>query len=114
MSPLFVVSIIDILISPDQMQLMMVKFPPSQIFSNSWSNLCVGRDIFFTNILMHSLMRGHCPHCCLHVVGCGGVVPFFFFFFFFWMSSYMSGDDLRLKFVLQYTLTKFLDSHKWV
>ena len=71
-----------------------------KLFSNSWFNLCVGRDIFFNNT----------P--CMHWEG-----SCWFLFCFCFFSSCIVGGKIRLKFVLcglQCNLTEFLDSHKWV
>ena len=38
----------------------------SKIFSNSWSLLCVGRDIFFNNTPMHSFMGEVTVHTAPH------------------------------------------------
>ena len=48
MSPVFLVSVSDFLMSPAlDTAHGGVDFPPN--ISNSWSNLCVGRDIFLTD-----------------------------------------------------------------
>ena len=95
MSPVFLVSVIDFIMSSalDTAHDGVAFFP--QTFSNSWSN-CVGMDIFLTDTPMHSwslstllLPASHA----LVVCSLGVVVPWGVFF-----CSGMVGGEMRFKF----------------
>ena len=118
MSPVFLVSVIDFLMSlaVDTAHGGVAIFP-FQTVSNSWSN-CVGMNIYFTDTPMHSFMGGVTVHTAplstlppshaliVDVICVFFLFSFLLFFLIFNFSNGMTEGEMRLNLCgIQSTLT---------